>query len=472
MDTSRRTFLQSLLLGGAGIAAGGLTLRHRASGGTGPAEPASVPPAAPAARVAAAGPIFDVRDFGARGDGAAEDTAAVQAAVDRAAAARGVVHFGPGRYPVKVVHLAPGITLEGERATILRPPGQPNFTRTFQIAESGARTWGGDSDSDLLTLRGLVFDGNSAGQGAYRHYEQQQSHLLFLAADPARAGRLRVRLENLTFRDSVADGISLYTNVDAQVVDCRADDCFRGGLVATGGNTSIRVSNFRTTGARDRTGIDVEVDAAGFGGTRRLELTIDGMVLDGDFDVAVYDGSVVAGTGIVSGEGLYLVAPGSTVRLSDSRFQVGTFSSEANRIVYPHDVTFTGCTFELVNVGDVGPVDGAAAHVYWNVAGSTVGGQRCRFVDCDFRVGAGVPAARTLAAILAEPDVAGSGNRLVVEGGSISPGYDHGILLVHGGRAEVRRLRNQAAEPYLARGGGASPAELVVDGAAVAARAP
>ena len=43
-------------------------------------------------------PVFDVRDFGAAGDGTNEDTAAIQRAVIAAARERGVVRFTPGIY--------------------------------------------------------------------------------------------------------------------------------------------------------------------------------------------------------------------------------------------------------------------------------------------------------------------------------------------------------------------------------------
>ena len=52
--------------------------------------------ATPPARCAG---IYDVRDFGARGDGAAKDTAALQAAIDAAhSAGGGEVRIPAGRY--------------------------------------------------------------------------------------------------------------------------------------------------------------------------------------------------------------------------------------------------------------------------------------------------------------------------------------------------------------------------------------
>lgn len=396
------------------------------------------------------GAVFNVRSatYGAVGNGVADDTAAIQAAMNAAAAVRGTVLIPPGTYVVTSVRLAAGITVSGYGATLKRPASQPNWTRTLHIPETGTGSYSSASDSPLLTIEGLTIDGNSANQGSYRNYELQQAHLIFLSGNASNAGRLRANLRDLVLRNSVADGISLYTNVDAQISNCRADSCFRGGLTATGGYSRVQVQNFATTGAVDVTGIDVEIDGAGYGSSYAVDLQIDGMLLDGDFDVALGSGSTVYATNVVSGPGFFLNAPGSTVRIANSRFQVGSFSSEGNRIVYPHDVTFQNVVFELAGVSEVGAVDGAAAHIYWNVANSTVGGQRCRFLDCDFRVAAGVSSSLTLVAVYAEADILSWDNQLIVEGGSISSAYDVGLVMAQGGRWIVKETEIEAATGF------------------------
>lgn len=56
--------------------------------------------------------IFDVRDFGAKGDGVSLDTAPVQAAVDAAAAAGGRVLVPSGVYLCGTIVLKSRVTLE------------------------------------------------------------------------------------------------------------------------------------------------------------------------------------------------------------------------------------------------------------------------------------------------------------------------------------------------------------------------
>ena len=61
-------------------------------------------------------PAWNVKDFGATGDGKSLDTAAVnQAIVAAAKAGGGVVHFTPGNYLCYSIHLQSNITLQLDR---------------------------------------------------------------------------------------------------------------------------------------------------------------------------------------------------------------------------------------------------------------------------------------------------------------------------------------------------------------------
>ena len=67
------------------------------------------------------GKIFDVRQFGARGDGSGFDTAAIQKALDAAeAAGGGTVRVPAGTYPLQPIHLHAHTTLQLDEGATLR----------------------------------------------------------------------------------------------------------------------------------------------------------------------------------------------------------------------------------------------------------------------------------------------------------------------------------------------------------------
>ena len=76
-------------------------------------------------------PVYDVRDFGAKGDGQTVDTAAINAAIDAAAAAGGGTAYLPaGRYPSYSVHLRSHVALQlGPGATLLAAEPGPAMGR-------------------------------------------------------------------------------------------------------------------------------------------------------------------------------------------------------------------------------------------------------------------------------------------------------------------------------------------------------
>ncbi|MCA9143759.1 MAG: hypothetical protein H6823_23790 [Planctomycetaceae bacterium] len=388
-----------------------------------------------------------VKDFGALGDGITDDTAAIQSAIDAVGKLGGTLQFPPGTYLVTSVGLRPGVRYLGYGATIKRPANQGKWVRSFNAAKEGY-LYLGDEDSPMLTIEGLTFDGQRTAQTDYQQYQLEQAHLLFLQADAKRSGRLHARIVNCQFQDSVADAISLYTNVDAQIMNCTARDCFRGGITITGGNSRIQVVNFTAYGKTHATGIDVEVDGAGFGGSHRIELTMNGLMLpDGDFDLGVHDGSVVLGTNISARAPFNLYAHDASVRISNSEFGIGRYSGTGNRIVHPGDVTFQNCRFHIDGESSEEASKWAAIHVYWNLSQGEDVNQSLKLLDCDFEVGPGVAKQDTTYAIYCEGDLAERKNRLLVEGGRISSTFNYGVFINQGGTVALRGVEIEAQTP-------------------------
>jgi len=108
-ETNRRSFLQSTPL----IAAAFATVHQT------PVLAADVPSETP---------NFNVRRFGAKGDGQAKDTEAVQRAIDAAGRDGGCVLFPPGRYLCGTVRLRSHVTIQLENgATLVAAPERSDF---------------------------------------------------------------------------------------------------------------------------------------------------------------------------------------------------------------------------------------------------------------------------------------------------------------------------------------------------------
>jgi hypothetical protein len=399
--------------------------------------------------------------FGALADGVHDDTEAIQAAIDAANESRGgLVIFPPGTYLISSVDINAGLALSGYGATLKKKGGEAKFSRTFTTQN---RKYRGETDSPPLTIKGFQFDGNRAAQGKYDEYELEQQHMIFLQGDAAGPGKLVAIVEDCHFRNGVADGVSVYNNVAASISNCRATDVFRGGIVVTGGHSEVHINNFTAGGIEHVTGIDVEVDGPGYGDSFRTDITATNLLLAGDFDISIRDGSTFHGTNIMSKSApFYVQSRDSTVKISNSTFGVGVFSAYKNRIVFPHDVSFSHCTFVA---GVAEPEEGvAAAHVYWNISGTDHQGQRLRFLDCDFRISATTPGNTESYALYLEADRVEQNNRLTVRNCRIESGFDHGVFMRQGGQAAISDTEINAATGLHLGAATAYPLDVRVEG--------
>lgn len=165
--------------------------------------------------VAGAGPepkVFDVRIFGAKGDGITLDTAAIQRALDACGAADGgVVKFPPGTYLSQPLTLHSKTTLElGPGATLEACTNQSDFMKTpgdWLKATSSSEFnpfIGGKKLTDVTFTGGGVIDGNGAAWwGEAEKARQIKSGYTLPRPNLIGLDRCQnVRMENITLQNS------------------------------------------------------------------------------------------------------------------------------------------------------------------------------------------------------------------------------------------------------------------------------
>lgn len=263
-------------------------------------------------------PWYDVRQYGATGNGGTDDTAAINAAVAAARAGRGIVFFPAGSYSVTSINMTgcQGVTLQGagvQATTIMPHAGATNIIDG--VGSSGC------------ILRDFQI-------GAFNATGAQTA--ILLASDSAHPSGLdRWHLENLYVSGSYSKAtLYVYGIVSSTAVNC---DFYNyqsgGGTVAffTSQNTASAASAYATITAAtinttDWTLVGCEIHDA--------SASVSGMPLR------------INGTGSVSGDLRFV---GGNI----SAF--GSGSVNANQYVYfdgtTHNVVFAGTTF----YADVGP---------------------------------------------------------------------------------------------------------------------
>src|SRR5262249_17776992 len=94
---------------------------------------------------------FDVRSFGAKGDGSSDDRKAIQNAIDAARSHGGTVYFPPGNYKVMS-----GLAISGSGVTLASLGGQGTIIRG--AADFTMLTITGSN----VTVQGLTLDGQAS----------------------------------------------------------------------------------------------------------------------------------------------------------------------------------------------------------------------------------------------------------------------------------------------------------------------
>jgi parallel beta-helix repeat protein len=173
--------------------------------------------------------IFDVKAFGAKGDGSTDDTAAIQAAAT--AAQNATLFFPPGTYVCANVQLPGNITLTGDAAIKLKPLPSLDFSPIFALTASDVR------------VDGLTFDGNRSNQPSDGFSDSwaggpngtgKSNRAAFFAT----ATGTRLVIENCEFVQFYAGSIALRNWSQVTVRNCLFQSCNFEGVVFNLGNTT------------------------------------------------------------------------------------------------------------------------------------------------------------------------------------------------------------------------------------------
>ena len=148
--------------------------------------------------------IFDVRTYGATGDGVTDDSAAFASAVAAATAARGTVHIPAGTYLATMAITKGAITIEGEGkdATVIKASNTTDAARVVAVA-----------NSDGTIIKDLTIDGNKSERSGQKPIGY--SLLLFQSSD--------CTIENVRVVNSTVIGIGISASKRTRVSKCDVD---------------------------------------------------------------------------------------------------------------------------------------------------------------------------------------------------------------------------------------------------------
>jgi hypothetical protein len=281
---------------------------------------------------------------------------------------------------------------------------KPN--RVFDTYKVGYR-YSGAADAHPIGFKDIKYDGNSADQGPYQDHQLEQQAFIFAAATTSTAGKSLVRVQNVEMVDGVADGISLYTNVDAKLYNITADNVFRGAITITGGNTKVNSKDITVSSAREGGGVQIEVDGKGYGGTYTTNTTWRDITLnDGMWDMALNHSS--GGTSYLTAYNTNCYCPTtnnqarnayvyhnlggptatSVVTLNNSYFEIPGYNLGANSNSIRGGGTFTAnnTIFALTGTGGTTPATAGTKIQLLKLLWDSKNGCYYNFNNCQFKL--------------------------------------------------------------------------------------
>ncbi|WP_305782735.1 glycoside hydrolase family 55 protein [Symbioplanes lichenis] len=228
---------------------------------------------------------FNVRDYGATGDGKSDDTKSLQKALDAAAGTGGIVFFPPGTYVTGRLILPSRVHLRGSGgdATTLRLARGANSAILESDRFEQESAAGSDAGISGFSIRDLTLDGNAAqdnpvgvGLRIYGYgYELADVTVFNCGADgvvsawgtagdlPAPSHQMESRVTGLRTHDNGGHGVNFAGPHDSMFLNCLSFQNAGTGFHMNGNGYGTLMVNCHAWGVRQD--ISFELAASGIG---------------------------------------------------------------------------------------------------------------------------------------------------------------------------------------------------------------
>ena len=274
---------------------------------------------------------------------------------------------------------------------------QPDFTRIFNNVISGNSDYyyTGSVDSDPLVIENGVIDANRANQGTYTGYELEHQACIAVSAQSASSGKLIVQLRNLRLVESCGDGLQMTYNTKVQAENVHDWNCFRGGVVMSGGGHVYQ--EFGGTSGGDIHAYAYNIEPTAIPGTA-IYIRSFGKIVANGVDVSLENtvDSVVIFDGLkITTGSAFLVYGGtsSSFRFLNCGIRWGNANSYAVR--QPRDILFENCNITIYEDAAEATATILGMYTVWD----GIAGQSCKYVRCNFTIDASVEAGDTVYAV-------------------------------------------------------------------------
>jgi|GEM_PF-4222185 len=230
-------------------------------------------------------PTFDVRRFGAKGDGKTDDTASLQKAIAAARERGGIVFFPPGTFLTRRLTMYSRVHLRGSGgdATTLRL--RPGANSAIVESDGFAGLTGKDRGDGItmFSIRDLTLDGNKAknpkggyGLRVYGYGYELSEVVVFdcrndgiysewgsTGALPAPSHQMESRLTAVRSHDNEGDGIHFNGPHDSMFLNCVSFQNRGAGFRLDGQAGGSSMVNCHAWGERQNTAFELAAAAVG-----------------------------------------------------------------------------------------------------------------------------------------------------------------------------------------------------------------